>query len=93
MAPSRPPERGGVDLTGPYEVVPNWLEPTDEGWTTFLTGVTAESADRIFILLVTGPPGSAGTTEFDAAVPGSKRDDLLFTVDRNGRVIDQWSQW
>ena len=49
-----PGQKGGWDLTGPYEVVPNWPKPLSqrpghEGWTWGATeGVFAETADRVF---------------------------------------------
>lgn len=49
-----PGQKGGWDLTGPYEVVPNWPKPLSQrpghaGWTWGATeGVFAETADRVF---------------------------------------------
>ena len=48
--------RGGWDLTGPYEVVPNWPKPMSQlpghenwGWGA-VEGIFAESPNRIFIV-------------------------------------------
>ena len=49
---SAPGEKGGVDLTGPYELVPDWPDPNlcGEGYQPGATaGVWAESPDRIFV--------------------------------------------
>ncbi|MBI2187117.1 MAG: hypothetical protein HYU37_08315 [Acidobacteria bacterium] len=51
-----PGERGGLDITGPYEVVPNWPKPLSmlpghTGWTWgSVQGVFAESPNRVFIV-------------------------------------------
>ena len=51
-----PAERGGVDITGPYEVVLDWPKPLSnlpghENWTWGSgQGVFAESPDRVFML-------------------------------------------
>ena len=49
--------KGGQDMFGPYEVVPNWPKPIEEslegheGWTWSVTmDVFAESPDRIFLV-------------------------------------------
>jgi DNA-binding beta-propeller fold protein YncE len=49
-----PGQKGGFDLTGPYEVVRDWPKPLSQrpghdGWTWGATeGVFAETADRVF---------------------------------------------
>ena len=51
-----PGEKGGWDLTGPYEVVPDWPKPLSnlpghENWTWGAAqGVFAESPDRVFLV-------------------------------------------
>src|SRR5436190_11366938 len=51
-----PGEKGGWDITGPYEVVPDWPKPLSqlpghEQWTWGATeAVFAESADRVFVI-------------------------------------------
>src|SRR5262245_32329532 len=53
-----PGEKGGWDLTGPYEVVRDWPKPLSqlpghEEWTWGATeAVFAESADRVFVIQV-----------------------------------------
>ena len=63
-----PGERGGWDLTGPYEVVRDWPKPLaqlpgHDQWTFgAMEGVFAETADRVFFVqlgelpLLTRPP-------------------------------------
>ena len=49
-------EKGGLDITGPYDVVPDWPKPLSqlpghEKWTWGAgQGVFAESPDRVFLL-------------------------------------------
>src|SRR3990170_9003056 len=51
-----PGEKGGQDLTGPYEVVANWPKPFSqlpghENWTWgAVQGIFAESPNRVFIV-------------------------------------------
>ena len=51
-----PGEKGGWDLTGPYQVVPGWPKPMSQlpghekwGWGA-VEGIFAESPNRIFIV-------------------------------------------
>jgi len=51
-----PGERGGLDVTGPYDVVPNWPKPLStlpghENWTWgSVQGVFAESPNRVYMV-------------------------------------------
>src|SRR3990172_10275030 len=51
-----PGEKGGQDLTGPYDVVANWPKPFSqlpghENWTWgAVQGIFAESPNRVFIV-------------------------------------------
>ena len=53
-----PGEKGGLDITGPYEVVPGWPKPMSaslpghEMWTWgAVQGVFAESPDRVYMVM------------------------------------------
>lgn len=89
-------EKGGVDVTGPYDIVPNWLKPVEEGRIIHPVTVFAETPDRVFIGL-TGtsptPPTSVHLTTFDPKFPGAKVNHQLYIVDRNGNLVEEWSQW
>ena len=55
-------EKGGQDVTGPYDVVEDWLQPVEDGWHHHVTGVFAQSPDRIFVTAsgatpIAPPPG------------------------------------
>ena len=42
-------EKGGLDLTGPYDVVVGWFKPGIEGWNQRVVSVNAEDPNRVFI--------------------------------------------
>lgn len=90
-------EKGGIDLTGPYDAVPNWLKPVDKGRLLYPISVYAESPDRVFIASVgttpTPPPGVSYYGNFDPKTPGARVDRQLIVVNRNGEMIEDWSQW
>jgi DNA-binding beta-propeller fold protein YncE len=90
-------EKGGVDLTGPYEVVPNWLKPVSPGRLLYPIAVFAENPDRIFIGSVGTAPMPANGIKpygnFRPNAPGAKVDHQVIVVDRNGALIENWSQW
>ncbi len=63
------PERGGLDVDGPYRVVENWFKPGVEGWNQPVTGVAIDNPNRIFVVssgqqitepgsLILGPDGT-----------------------------------
>ena len=81
-----------VDLTGPYDVVPNWMKTIDEGVTTHVIGVFAESPDRILATSTGATPGQIAVA-FNPKVPGAKLDHLMMVLDRNGRVVEEWRHW
>jgi len=91
-APASSQEKGGVDLTGSYDVVPNWMKPIEDGVTTYVVGVFAASPDRILVTATGATPGKqVGTINLKA--PGAKLDHLMMVMDRNGRVVEEWRQW
>jgi len=95
-------DKGGQDETGPYDVVENWLAPVHDGWYHHVTGVFAESPNRIFITasgetpktpLEPGRRGGAPAPPagFDPARPGAKSDHFLVVADSNGRIVEEWT--
>jgi peptidylamidoglycolate lyase len=90
-------EKGGLDLHGSYDLVDGWLKQVaEDGYLLSPVTVFAESADRIFIgsLGVTPKATAPPTlTTFDPKVPGAKVDHPLVVVNRNGQVIERWTQW
>ena len=99
-------EKGGEDLTGPYDVVPNWLKPLPghDGWINMTNGVFAETPNRIYI--VTGgeqgvPRAPAPSFGQPALFPDMlwesqaryRPEHFLYVVDGNGQLIEAWTQW
>ncbi len=81
--------KGGDDRTGPYEVVEGWWKAapdhTEEwGWGS-VSGVAVDTPDRI-IVAVWGDQNAQRQER-----PGST--NYLVVVDRNGNVVENWSQW
>ena len=98
IAPS-PGEKGGVDLSGPYEPVPNWPQPlhADYSW-GHTDAIWAESPDRVFVVqqaelpvleepeIYGGLPARRSTGNPDSRVD----EHILMVLDRNGRVTETW---
>ena len=69
-------EKGGLDITGPYEVVPNWPKPLSalpghENWTWgSVQGVFAESPNRVYMV-------QRGELPQHAAPGGARRSRVL----------------
>jgi len=91
-------ERGGEDITGPYDVVEDWLKPLPwhDAWTFGLVaGVFAESADRIFVL----QGGELPDPRPSARVPGPRSNSdhrpghFVLVLNRDGELVESWTQW
>ena len=70
-------EKGGEDVTGPYDVVEDWLKPLPwhQGWTFGLVaGIFAESQDRIFVLQGGEPMPIQGVAGVARAVDRCRAD-------------------
>ena len=91
----------------PYTVMRGWQKPFAAAGFAFggNSGVFAESADRIFIaqrgefrLPDPLPPeydGYAGSLKMNVLTLADRRvwKNCLYTLDRNGRVKELWTQW
>ena len=81
--------KGGDDRTGPYAVVEGWWKAAPdhgEEWTWgSVSGVAADTPDRI-IVAIWGDQNAQRQER-----PGST--NYLVVVDRNGDIIENWSQW
>jgi DNA-binding beta-propeller fold protein YncE len=100
-------EKGGSDLTGPYELVPNWAPQSVQtpGYVRgSQAGVFTESPNRIFLvqrgelpLPEKIPPTFAnfwGSLEIGPA--NSQRPlmrNAITVIDGNGKVIEDWTRW
>ena len=102
-------ERGGFDISGPYEVDPNWPKKTWPApgyiWGS-QAGVYPESADKVFLVSrgeielpkdLKIPPGFPGN--WGALNRGGATGEVpvfrntILIVDRQGNLIDSWKQW
>jgi len=102
-------ERGGFDISGPYEVDPNWPKKTwpAQGyiWGS-QAGVYPESADKVFLVSrgeielpkdLKIPPGFPGN--WGALNRGGATGEVpvfrntILIVDRQGNLVESWKQW
>ena len=87
-------QKGGIDETGPYDVVEDWFKPLHEGRSQCVLGVFAETADRVYVVteveVATSAP--AGNCTAERSKPGS-HSHFVLVVDRNGKTVEEWSQW
>jgi sugar lactone lactonase YvrE len=99
-------EKGGEDETGPYEVVENWPQPLPghDGWTWGSTGgIFAETPDRVIVLQRGELPIPEGTRPGPGVIYGApgrpatggkmRWEHSILWVDRNGKIVDSWTQW
>lgn len=90
----RSQEHRGEDQ--PYELVENWMKPVEEGTLIHPVAVFPESPDRVFVALAGVTPHTTapdGIGSFDYKVPGVKVAHQISVLNRNGEVIERWSQW
>lgn len=94
-----PEQKGGEDISGPYEVVPNWPKPMYLDWTWGSTAaVWAESPDRVFVfqrgelpVLKQQPPVS-GVPPRIATQAKPRWQNCLLVFNRDGEVVEAWRQ-
>jgi DNA-binding beta-propeller fold protein YncE len=106
--PALAQEKGGLDLTGPYDVVVGWFKPGIEGWDQRVVSVNAEDPNRVFIGAVDrndtreGHPLLAANGALLKGKTAVVRDNNNFTkgdvnnilvLNADGKVIENWSQW
>lgn len=85
-----PVVKGGDNRTGQYASAPaDWWKPApdhDSIWTWGqASGLVADGPDRIIV-------GFTGDRRRDGS-PGQRAKNLIVAVDRNGGVVENWSQW
>ena len=84
-------QKGGEDLTGPYDVVRGWFKPVEPGVTTYVISVFADTPDRILVVSTGATPGDKVGT-FNPKDEGAKLDHLMLVLNREGRVVEEWRQ-
>ena len=94
-------EKRGEDEFGPYGVVANWPQPIPgtDGYTWGSTGgVFAETPDRVWIVqrgMLPLPAGAKFGVPLQGQATGAqgqKWQHCIFVVDRNGRMVQSWTQ-
>jgi len=98
-------EKGGADVTGPYEYVKDWPQDNffEKGWTWGSTpGIWAESADRVLVNMRGELPTlkiahSENALELIEAVIQQSREKprmqhMVMVFDRNGKLVQSWEQ-
>jgi hypothetical protein len=100
-------QKGGNDITGPYDVVADWPKPVcGDGWQWgSVGGVWAESPDRVFVFqrgcLPALPPSNSIVPERNASgyslaaedpARHPRWDHVLMIFDRNGDLVESWEQ-
>lgn len=102
-------QRGGFDISGPYEVDPNWPKKTWPApgyiWGS-QGGVYPETADRVFLVsrgeielpkdIKIGPnfPGNWGALNRGGATGEVPVfRNNILVVNRQGNLIESWTQW
>ncbi len=101
-------EKGGLDLTGPYDVVVGWFKPGINGWNQRVVSVNAEDPNRVFVGAVDrndtreGHPLLAADGTLMKEKTTVVRDNNFFdkgdvnnllVLNADGKVIENWSQW
>jgi len=86
--------KGGIDETGPYDAVKDWLKPIHEGRIQCVSGVYADSPNRIILTTeveVSANPPFGGCTP-ERGWPNA-HSHFLLVIDGSGKVLEDWSQW
>jgi DNA-binding beta-propeller fold protein YncE len=90
--------KGDQDITGPYEVVEDWLKPMpwhQDGWTFGLVAaVYPDTPNRIFLLQGGDLPDPRPT---ERAGPRSNAlhtpSHFVLVLNGDGELIESWTQW
>ncbi len=105
--PAAAQDKGGLDETGPYDVVAGWFKPGIEGFDQRAVAVNAEDPNRVFVGFVDRNDTRAGhpLLSADGKVVGktvvvkdeknlAKGDvNNILVLNADGKVIENWSQW
>lgn len=100
-------EKGGMDQTGPYEVVEGWFKPGIDRWDQPPTAVLVDSSDRIFVAFAGQQMTQPGSLMYTAdgkvmqersttsELPASEKKQIhqIVVLNGNGEIIEDWSQW
>src|SRR5438105_3369713 len=106
-APAFVQEKGGDDMTGPYNVAEKWPPPLSVAKPGYIWGSTggifAETPNRIFIAnrgelklpekLPRTFTGFWGSLGEQATTPTPEFRNCIVVVDATGKVTESWTQW
>jgi peptidylamidoglycolate lyase len=102
-------QKGGAEVSGPYEVVPNWPHDDffEKGWSWGSTpAIFAESPDRVFVYMrgelpaLKVPVNSLRESHLGLiqAVMAQSREKprmqhMMMVFNRDGKMVEYWNQW
>ena len=96
--------KGGQEVSGPYQVVLNWPQRLEPGWTVSGDAIYVESPDRVYV-------GGRGTNRdqyphmwgpvtirelhksYQIPVSDRRLEHLVAVYDRDGKMVESWTQW
>jgi DNA-binding beta-propeller fold protein YncE len=97
--------RGGIDVSGPYEIVKGWPQPIEQGWTlSRVSSVWAETPNRIWVTsagdlpVLDKPLGNGSGNEYipsrnSVGAKGLRGEHKINIFDGNGKLLESWTQW
>ena len=102
-------DQGGMDETGPYQVVENWFKPGVDRWNQVITSVAVDTPNRIIVgsgdehmaqpgSLILNAEGVPLNQRRDSKLPDkpdSERTHLhqILVLNSDGKVVEDWQQW
>lgn len=106
-SPALAQDKGGLDETGPYNVVAGWFKPGIDRWDQPVIAVAIDSPNRIIIGAAdqsatqpNSPMLSADGTVLPeksttSTKPAAEKTHVnqLMVLDGTGKVIENWKQW
>jgi hypothetical protein len=85
-----------IDANGPYEPVPNWFKPLHEGKVQCVSGVTAETPNRIYVVTEVEVPagdtfrsGAAGGRQLLCGQLQAGADEVRAQAERGQEQVDR----
>lgn len=86
-------EKGGLDETGPYELVENWFKPVHEGYRLFIDDVLADTPNRILVVSFGETPIAPGAARPAAEAAATVTPDhFVVVLDGMGNKIGEWGR-
>ncbi len=100
-------EKGGLDQTGPYEVVAGWFKPGIDKWDQPVASLFIDRPDRIIITasdqsrtrvnapMLTADGKVMQETSKTSTLPPEQRShtNMIMVLNADGKAIEHWTQW